>query len=1118
MTLGREVTLEDKYEQSAGEVYLSGVQALVRMILDQIRADRAAGLRTGTMVSGYQGSPLGGLDLELGRVRARHADLDIHFQPGLNEELGATAVWGSQLVPSQPQATVDGVVGWWYGKAPGVDRSADALRHGNFVGAGPRGGLVALVGEDPQSKSSTLPSATEGLLASLGMPVLFPGSVQEALDLGRHAVALSRASGLWATLKMVTSVADATATASVGLDRVEPVMPRGGYVHRPSGSLLAPDSIEMEASLHGPRLALARAYGRDNHLNRIRMESPDARLGIVAAGSVYHDLREALHTLGVEDGVRVLQVQMLWPLEPTAVRDFARGLDEIVVLEEKGPFLATAVREALYDLAVRPPVHGSFESTLDPDAIARTVGPYLAERPSVQARLDLLAALAPTASALGPVRTPFFCSGCPHNRSTDAPDDAEVGLGIGCHTMVLVNQAGKGQVTGLTQMGGEGTQWIGQAPFTKTGHLFQNLGDGTFHHSGSLAVRAAVAAGVNITYKLLYNRAVAMTGGQDVEGVMTVDELIRWFELEGVKRVEVTTGDTGPAELMRLQRELAKESGVTVLIHDQMCAAEKRRAVKRGRLPKPSVRIAINERVCEGCGDCGAKSKCLSVLPKQTEFGRRTQIHQPSCNSDLSCLEGDCPSFLEVIPGERSAHRLPEPPGLPEPVIAPGGRTIRMMGIGGTGVVTMAQIVGMAALLDGKQVRGLDQTGLAQKGGPVVSDLRILDADAGTERTNRQVAGGVDAYLGFDLLGAAAPANLFTADPERTVAVVSTHRTPTGSMVVDPTIEFAALTDSLDVIDRHVREAEYFDAQALAESLFRDDMPANSLLLGAAWQRGLIPLSLEALEAAIRINGAAVDKTLAAFAWGRAVVAAPGAVEAATRVELPEPSISEAARSLAAGLGGGLGALVARRAQELIAYQSEDYAAGYADFVRCVAAVDPSTAMTESVARHLFKVMAYKDEYEVARLHLDVTERARLAAEFGDGARIAYKLHPPVLRALGMERKITLGPKTGATTFRVLRGMKRLRGTAFDPFARAEVRRVERALPDEYRALVEQAIKRIGTADYELLVELCDTPDLVRGYEDIKLAGVERFRARAQELLARLDAPTPLLVVQRPPS
>jgi len=1141
----RDVTLADRYELEAGVVHLSGIHALVRALLDQLRADRAAGLTTGAMVSGYQGSPLGGFDQELQRAMKVAGPLGLRHVPAVNEELGATTVWGSQLATTLPDPTVDGVVGVWYGKAPGVDRAADALRHGSFAGAHPKGGMVALCGDDPASKSSTIPSASEAVLAALHMPVFFPGDLQEALDLTRHAIAASRASGLWSAVKVATNVADGAGTATVGVDRVQPVAPLvedngAPYVHAPSGHLLLPESLEMERTMRGPRLALAREYARVNGLNTIHAPARDARLGIVAGGTAYHDLREALKTLGLSSdaslaraGVRLLHLQLLWPLEPTIVAEFADGLDEVLVVEDKGPFVETHLRDALYDTTARPRVTGGRHGALDPDRIARMVAERLTALDvridSVEARMRLLDAIAPATVAGQPARTPFFCSGCPHNSSTDAPDDALVGGGIGCHAMVLLNPVGKGQVTGLTQMGGEGAQWIGQAPFTRTGHIFQNLGDGTFHHSGSLAVRAAIAARVNVTYKLLFNRAVAMTGGQDVEGGMNVPELTRWLQAEGVKRIVVTAEDLDRydgvrladiatlrprRDLMDVQRELAQVEGVTVLIHDQLCATEKRRLTKRGKLPKPTYRVAINERVCEGCGDCGAKSDCLSVLPVETEFGRKTRIHQASCNTDYSCLDGDCPSFLEVVPGTKAKPAVPVlEVELPEAEPVAADMTLRLIGIGGTGVVTVAQVVGMAAMLDGKHVRGLDQTGLAQKGGPVVSDLHITAEPA--QGANRATAAGVDAYLGFDLLGATSPVNLFTADPERTVAVVSTHQTPTGAMVVDPKLGFAALSRSLDVIDRHTRKADnaFFDAQALAEKLFDDHMPANALLLGAAWQKGLVPVSLAAIRRAFELNGAAVEKTLAAFDWGRAWVAAPEAVEAATRIDELVAEVPAAARALIASVGAPAGSELERllevRVPELIAYQDRAYAEDYVGFVRRVRDEEPEglTKLTEAVACGLHKLMAYKDEYEVARLHLDPAERARLAGEFGPDAKIRYKLHPPALRAMGMDRKITVGPAMDPA-FKALERMKRLRGTRLDPFGMAKVRRVERALPREYRGLVERGLAFLAADSeaYGTVVALCELPDVIRGYEDIKLRNVEAFRGRAQGLLDRLAA------------
>src|SRR5829696_382109 len=928
-TVGREVSLDDKYVLEQGRVLITGVQALVRLVLDQHRADLRRGLTTGTLISGYQGSPLGGLDIELARNRELLEEHLVRHVPGLNEELGATSAWGSQLAGQLPGAKHDGVLGMWYGKAPGLDRAADALRHGNFVGVSRTGGALAVVGDDPSCKSSTIPSASESLLASLHMPVFFPGTPAEVIDLGLHAYACSRASGLWAGFKIVTSVADAVGTAEVAPGRVSPVLPDLGYEHVPNGSLLPPASLDLERTLLGIRTDLALAYARENGVNRVEGER-DAWLGIVAAGKPYYDLKHALRELGLDGlpGIRLLKLGMVWPLEAQTVREFASGLDEILVIEEKGPFLETQLKEALYGTADAPRIvgkrddHGNallpVELDVDADMVARAIAGRLRARgvriESVDAHMQRLDGITGRPAELPMAqRAPFFCSGCPHNSSLPAPDGTLVGGGIGCHTMVLLNPEGKGEITGITQMGGEGAQWIGQAPFTEDRHLVQNLGDGTFHHSGSLAVRAAVAAGVNITYKLLYNDHVAMTGGQQIEGQLPVPELTRWLELEGVRRIIVTAEDTSRyrgvelapiaelrerSEILAAQQELAEVEGVTVLIHDQECAAERRRERKRGKQAEPAQRIWINERVCEGCGDCGRKSSCLSVQPVETEFGRKTQIHQASCNKDYSCLEGDCPSFLTVVPGNRARHETPAlNVELPEPelLVSDVDFAVRMMGIGGTGVVTVNQVLGMAALIDGLHVAGLDQTGLSQKGGPVVSDLRIAREPLPT--ATKAPAGSIDLYLGFDLLGAASDKNLVSAAPDRTVAVVSTSAVPTGRMVIDVNERFPQLASQLDRIDAVTRPEHnlYLDAQRLSERLFGDHMMTNTLALGAAYQGGLLPVSCESLEQAIRLNGAAVDKNLAAFAWGRAVVAAPDAVEEATRPpEVPARELSEA--------------------------------------------------------------------------------------------------------------------------------------------------------------------------------------------------------------------------------
>jgi indolepyruvate ferredoxin oxidoreductase len=1148
----------DRYTLPTGRVFLSGVQALVRVLLDQHRADQAAGLRTATFVSGYQGSPLSGFDQEVARLRGLAEEHAIVLSPGLNEELGATAVWGTQVAGQLPGPRYDGVLGVWYGKAPGVDRSSDAIRHGNFVGAAPTGGVLALVADDPECKSSTLPSASEKLLASLGVPVLYPGSVQEAVDLGRHAIACSRASGLWTALKVVTSVADATSTADVGWERIVPVIPSldwagRPYVHQPNPHLLAPQSLEMERTLTGVRTALAKRYAQVNELNPITHDPAGAQLGIIAAGPTYFDLCQALEDLGLRDfPVRVLKVGMLYPLDELAVRSFADGLEEILVLEEKGPFLEPMVKEALYGQPRAPAVVGEREvrgepvgpvsSSLDPDLVARILHRWLdgrVELPSIFERIELLDEIAVRVFPPGEQRTPVYCSGCPHNLSTVAPDDAIVGAGIGCHTMVMINSGRRGKITGITQMGGEGAQWIGIAPFVDHDHFIQNLGDGTFYHSGSLAVRAAVAAGLNVTYKLLYNDAVAMTGGQHVVGENGVPALTRMLEAEGVKRIVVTTEETERyagvklariaevrprSELARTQNELGEVAGVTVLIHDQGCAAEKRRLRRRGKLAEPPQRVLISERVCEGCGDCAEKSSCVSVEPVDTEFGPKRRIHQSSCNKDFSCLEGDCPSFLTVISpsGDARKHAPGFPAAeLPDPElrVPRDDYRVRLVGIGGTGVVTVSQVIGMAAMLEGRHAAGVDQTGLAQKGGPVVSELHISGGRA--PQASRPHGGGVDLLLGLDLLGSATAKNLAFAHPGRTVAVVSASVVPTGRMIVDQSARKPNEDILRKTIDASTRASDnvYLDARALAMALFDDHMPANVIALGAAWQRGAVPLSLAAIEEAVRMNGAAADQNLAAFAWGRACVAAPELVESvlsrgvndsgtdaglASREEQP---LADADRELVERVvssDGELRRLLEIRVPDLVAYQSRRYAARYVDAVARVVGLErerlgDSTVLAEAVARNLYKLMAYKDEYEVARLQLDTL------AELAPGSKVAVHLHPPVLRALGLRRKLKLGrwffPVLG-----LLRKGRRLRGTPFDPFGRAAVRRVERALPDEYLSVVDAALEGLSSETSLVALEICELPDLVRGYEEIKMAGVERFRARALELRTELVA------------
>jgi indolepyruvate ferredoxin oxidoreductase len=1158
----REFSLDLKYTAEEGVIYLTGIHALVRVPIDQRRADRRAGLRTAGFISGYPGSPLGGFDFELMRQSQLLREHEIFFTPGLNEDLAATAVWGSQLATAFPGPKYDGVLGVWFGKAPGVDRSGDALRHANFIGTSRTGGVLAYAGDDPTCKSSTLPSATELALADLGLPVLFPGNVQEVLDLGLHGYALSRCSGLWVALKIVTNVADGAGTAEVSPDRIKPELPTleingRPFEHRPNPRAMAtPAIVEVERELFYARLELARLYARANRLNRVVLPTRPAWLGIAAAGKTFYDVRQALAELGLDDrtlerlGVRLFKINQVFPLEPWTVREFAEGLEEILVVEEKRPFIESAIREILYSMPDRPVVVGKFDEAgqplvpgygeLDADTIAPVIAARLLRRvriEPVEARLRQLQALKSRPVSLTVARTPYFCSGCPHNRSLEVPAGSLVGAGIGCHGMALITQRETiGQVTGITHMGGEGAQWVGIAPFISVPHFFQNLGDGTLFHSGYLAIRFAVSAGVNITYKILYNNAIAMTGGQPIPGAAGVAELTRMLEAEGVRKIIVTTDEPQKYRGARLatnaevwhrdrlveaQELLASIPGVTVLIHDQMCAAEKRRLRKRGRLPDPPVHVYINERVCEGCGDCGRKSNCLSVQPVETEFGTKTQIHQSSCNKDYSCLLGDCPSFItvEVKAGPRGRERrypsfefdLPEP----ELKVPTDGYSAYLMGIGGTGVVTVNQILGTAALLDGKHVRALDQTGLSQKGGPVVSHLKLFDGEP--EVSSNVSAGSADLYLAFDILVGTQPASLAKADPSRTIAVVSTSRVPTGQMVTNNRLGFPELSDLIEKVEAVTRKEYnvYLDAQLVAEALFNDHMAANIVLLGAAYQAGLVPISAQAIEEAIRLNGVAVEMNLLAFRWGRLAVVDSHRVDleilrATRRAERPAPALSPEVRDLidSAGADGELRRLLEIRVPDLADYQDLNYARDYVEFVRRVRRVEAErvpgrTAIAEAVARYLYKLMAYKDEYEVARLHLDPAVRADLAARFGPDARVYWHLHPPLLRALGLKHKIRLGPWFGPV-FRLLRAMRRLRGTPLDIFGYTRVRRLERQLIDEYRGLVERALEKLDESTYELVLAVASLPDEIRGYEGIKLAAVGRFRQRAAELMARL--------------
>ena len=1151
-TMPDEFSLDAKYTLERGRVYLSGIQALVRLPFDQHRADRARGLNTATFISGYRGSPLGGLDQTLERNPKLLAEHNVVFSSGLNEDLAATAVFGSQMVGLFPRPKYDGVLGMWYGKAPGVDRSGDAFKHANYAGIGKNGGVLALVGDDPVSKSSTLPSHSEVALWDALIPTIYPGNVQEILDMGLHGFMLSRISGLWVAMKIVTNVADEAGTAEVDPDRVRPVIPTveldgKPYQHAINVNLIPPYGLDMERTLHYARLELARRYAWENKLDRIMVQTPDAWLGILTTGKTYYDVRQALHELGLDEadlrryGVRILKMGMLSPMEPRIIREFGRGLEEILVVEEKRGFLELFAKDVLYGSPDRPRIVGKYDEEerpllgivgeLDSDQIARAIAKRLARKARiepVEARIQHLDEMKRRPKPFTIARTAFFCSGCPHNRSTVVPEGSVAAAGIGCHGMAMGMDRG---IIGVTHMGAEGAQWVGVAPFTETPHLFQNIGDGTFFHSGGLALNYAVSSGVNITYKILYNSAVAMTGGQTAAGALAIPPLTRRLEAEGVKRTILTTDDPDKYKgvalaantqvwhrdrLIEAQSVLASVPGVTVLLHDQQCAAEKRRLRKRGKQAEPVQRVFINERVCEGCGDCGRKSNCLSVQPVDSEFGRKTQIHQSSCNKDYSCLLGDCPSFLTIEPvgpPKRKERRLtPLDESLPEPAlkVPAEGFAVHMMGIGGTGVVTVNQILGTAAMLDGKHVRGLDQTGLSQKGGPVVSDLKI--ASRPLDLANKISTGGADLYLGFDLLVATDPSNLDKAESGRTIAVVSTSRIPTGQMVQDTAVHFPELSGMLMGLDRVTRKDPnvYLDALAMAEGLFDDHMAINPILMGAAYQTGALPISAASIERAIRLNGVSVEMNLLAFRWGRMAVVDAKRVEAAAKKAsgrvVEDRVLSAEARAIVdqAGVTGEARRLLEIRVPELIAYKSAGYAHAYAQFVRRVreaeaAAAPGESRLAEAVARYLFKLMAYKDEYEVARLSLKPDISRALAEEFPGGVKLSYNLHPPMLRAFGLKEKLKLGPWFGSV-FQVLARMKVLRGTPLDPFGFAAVRRVERQLVGEYRALVEKALVGLSPESYERAVKLAGLPDVIRGYEEIKLRNVQRFRDEVRAL------------------
>jgi indolepyruvate ferredoxin oxidoreductase len=1139
------VTLDDKYALEEGRVYLTGIQALVRLPMMQRQRDVAAGLNTACLISGYRGSPLGGLDQALWRAKPFLKRSHVEFQPGVNEDLAATMIWGSQQVNLFPGAKYDGVFAMWYGKGPGVDRCGDVFKHGNAAGSSRHGGVLLLAGDDHAARSSTLPHQSEHEFISAMIPVLSPAGVQEILDLGLYGWAMSRYSGCWIAFKCIAETVESSASVSVDPHRVQMALPN--QFEMPPGGLNIrwPDHwTEQEYRLQRYKAYAALAFARANRLDKIVIDSPRPRFGIVTHGKSYLDVRQALDDLGIDEklaaeiGIRLYKVAMTWPLEREGARQFAEGLQEVLVVEEKRAIIENQFKEQLYNWRedVRPRVVGKFDEKgewilpsadeLTPAQVARVIALRL--RPfytsaKIEERLAFLEqkekALA--AEKVKFQRIPYFCSGCPHNTSTRVPEGSRALAGIGCHFMA---QWMDRSTDTFTQMGGEGVTWIGQAPFSETQHIFANLGDGTYFHSGSLAIRAAVAAGVNITFKILYNDAVAMTGGQPVDGHITVPQITQQVAAEGVTRIVVVSDepDKYPVNagfapgvaiehrdrLDRVQRDLREVKGVTVLVYDQTCAAEKRRRRKRGTFPDPQKRVFINEEVCEGCGDCGVQSNCLSVTPVETEFGRKRAIDQSSCNKDFSCLKGFCPSFVTVHGGKVRKLRSSEQGGdrfahLPAPKIpaVDAPYNILVTGVGGTGVVTIGALLGMAAHIEGKGVTVLDMTGLAQKGGAVISHIRIAGAPEKIHAV-RVAAGEANLVLGCDLVVAAGAEANSRMRRGLTRAIINTHETVTGAFTRQPDLQFPggelrqAVRDAVDA-----DAAEFVEGTAFATALMGDSIATNLFMLGYAWQRGLVPVSVDAIEQAIELNAVAVEANKRAFSWGRLAAHDLAAVERAAK-----PTMVTPLRPIAKSLDE----IVARRIEHLTGYQNAAYARRYEALVRRVAETERKrtaglNGLAEAVARYYAKLLAYKDEYEVARLYADPRFAQAVRRQFEGDYRLEFNLAPPLIADrdpdTGQLRKRTFGPWM-LSAFRWLARFKFLRGTRFDVFGRTAERRRERQLIAEYEALIAELLERLTPENHAIAVELATVPEYIRGFGHVKDAHLAEAKAHEAELLA----------------
>jgi indolepyruvate ferredoxin oxidoreductase len=1148
--LRADVTLDDKYTKHSGRVFLSGVQALVRLPLIQRLRDEAEGLNTAGFISGYRGSPLGGFDEALWKAQ-KHLDANqVKFQPGVNEDLAATAVWGSQQVNLLGDSDYDGVFAMWYGKGPGVDRCGDVFKHMNHAGTSRFGGVLLVAADDHGAYSSTLPHQSEHAFSAAMIPVLYPCNVEEYLSLGLHGWAMSRFSGCAIGFKALADTVESSSSVDADPFHVKTVFPRnfslpeGGLHARLSTDPLGVQARKQEALMQDYKIYAALAYARANKLNHVTIDSPKARLGIIASGKSYLDVLEALEELGIDEkaaeelGLRLFKVAMPWPLEPEGVREFADGLEEILVVEEKRQIVEYQLKEQLYNWKedVRPRVVGKFDEkgewvtprgewllTSKADfsvaQIARVIAsriPRFHSSKTLESRLGFLeekeAAL--SRAFVSPPRPAYYCSGCPHNTSTTVPEGSFALAGIGCHVMATAIYPEYNKTT--THMGGEGAPWIGQAPFSKVPHVFANLGDGTYFHSGSLAIRAAVAAKVNITYKILYNDAVAMTGGQPVDGIISVDRIARQLAAEGARRIAVVTEDLGRyvstkefpdittfndrKDLDAIQRELRETEGVTILIYDQTCAAEKRRRRKKRQYSDPDKRLFINDAVCEGCGDCGVQSNCTSILPLETSTGRKRTIDQSSCNKDYSCVKGFCPSFVTVKgakPRSKAVAAAREQTldarQLPEVTLPSCERPYNILinGIGGTGVITIGALLGMAAHLERKGVSVLDMTGMSQKNGSVTSHVRFSDTP-GTIFAARIPSGEADLILGCDLLTAGAHDALSKMRAGRTTAIINRHQQPTGLFAKQPDWQFPEEAVTHLILDAVGERAEFIDATAIATALLGDSIATNLFMLGYAYQRGCIPVSEQAITRAIELNGVAVEANKKSFAWGR-----HAAVDL-RRVQ----SVAAPAKVVTLHFPPSLDQQIEERVQELTAYQNAAYARRYLNLVERVRAAETrigkGTKLTAAVSRYYFKLMAYKDEYEVARLYTDGRFKASLNKQFEGNVSLRFNLAPPLFakrHAHGHLVKREYGQWVWYA-FHVLARLKFLRGTTFDMFGFTNERKMERELIEEYRTSIEALLNNLNESNLPDAVKLSSWPEYVRGFGHVKDASIAALNTR----------------------